>query len=80
MERFESRDAVFDLEFAMTENDWEARSCAEHDIARAAGLALRSAPVSGTQLRRRLITPEILAAMDAEEPRPSLLHRLMKRK
>jgi len=35
--------------------------------------------VSGAELRRRLITPEVLAALDAEVPRPSLLERLLKR-
>jgi hypothetical protein len=35
--------------------------------------------VSGTELRRRLITPEALAAAQADEPRPSLVERVIKR-
>ncbi|MBB4858576.1 hypothetical protein HNO88_001899 [Novosphingobium chloroacetimidivorans] len=37
-----------------------------------------SAP-SGAALRRRLITPEVLARMDAEQPRKTLLQRLLRR-
>lgn len=36
--------------------------------------------ISGTQLRRRLITPDVLAAMNAEEPRPTMLQRMFGRK
>ena len=36
--------------------------------------------LSGKQLRERVITPEVLAAMDVEEPTPTLLQRLFKRK
>jgi len=40
---------------------------------------LREKAVSGTQLRHRLITPEAIAAIGAEEPRLSLVQRLLKR-
>lgn len=36
--------------------------------------------ISGTQLRRRLITPEALAAAAEEEAKPSLLQRLLGRR
>jgi hypothetical protein len=38
-----------------------------------------AASVSGAELRRRLITPEVLAALEAEVPRPSLVERLLNR-
>jgi hypothetical protein len=37
-------------------------------------------PISGAQLRRRLITPEMLAAAAEEEAKPSLLQRLLGRR
>jgi hypothetical protein len=36
--------------------------------------------LSGTQLRHWLITPEVLAEITDEEPKPSLLQRLLGRK
>jgi hypothetical protein len=38
---------------------------------------VNDAAISGAELRRRLITPEALAAMEADVPRPSLLERLI---
>jgi hypothetical protein len=35
--------------------------------------------LTGTQLRKRLITPEVLAAIEAEPPRRSLLQKLLRR-
>jgi hypothetical protein len=35
--------------------------------------------LTGTQLRKRLITPAVLAAIDAEPPRRSLLQKLLRR-
>ncbi|VWX46389.1 hypothetical protein [Novosphingobium sp. 9U] len=34
---------------------------------------------SGAELRRRLITPEAIAAITAEEPKKTLLQRLLRR-
>jgi len=35
--------------------------------------------LTGTQLRKRLITPEVIAAIEAEPPRRSLLQKLLRR-
>jgi hypothetical protein len=69
MKMFDSGDAAFETDHAV-----------EHDdTARVSPLVRPKRAISGTELRHRLITPEALAAIDVEEPKPILLRRLLRR-
>lgn len=79
MERLDTEDWVFDLDDIPLQDGSDHQIYAMDEPA-CAYLPAREAGVSGTALRHRLITAEAIAAIHAEEPRQSLLQRLLGRK
>jgi hypothetical protein len=80
MDMFASGGAMFDLDYAVPYDEASSHSYTLDECAPALYLRPADKAISGTELRRRLITPEAIAAISTEEPRPSLLQRLLRRR
>lgn len=75
MDMFGAGDAPFDLNLA----DEYSTPYPQTDSAATYRVPRPGDGISGAELRRRLITPEALAAIHEEEPKKTLLQRLFRR-